>query len=434
MPVTKKKGTLFAIYADTPDKSSSSASSSSSSSLSSKPAKTVPTSPSKRTSSGSRKALGSLQPKAIDRSTSSTSSISKGKVIDSDNAKSRDLPPKSKPIDVAHKSQKLSHHSQSVSAPNKTRTKSSLAIFNDENSTSTKSTSTSTSTSRKLPIPTTSLKPFSSFASASSPKTRRSAPTPLAPSHNQPTKRTRDLLSPLPIIDHPSNPTSRASPRAKESIENRLDDPSESPLKRNKLTPTTHVPTSTSISTPSRVRRVQVNNGSDEKDKENIPLPIFSPEGDSPASRTRSKIRALTLSSGHSPLSTGRTATGSNRAQAQARREVDRFGNLIGDGRHAFTLKKGREVSGLLQEDLHETLENSIKALQPSPTKKSGRGKATATASAIKEIEMLGDVSEAYGAVRGNEPEGFKTQRVSFNLLVHFLCPSTCHSSGGRDE
>nr|XP_019013432.1 uncharacterized protein I206_01499 [Kwoniella pini CBS 10737]OCF52213.1 hypothetical protein I206_01499 [Kwoniella pini CBS 10737] len=371
MPVTKKKGSLFAIYADTPDKSSSSASSSSSS-LSIKTSKTGTTSPSKRSSSSSRKALTSLQPKALE----STKTENKGKSVSlqDENSKSKIstsdlLPLKSKLSEFTNKS-----HTHSHSAPTKNRTKSSIQIFNDENSISVK-------TSRK--IPTTTLK-SSINTITSSPKSRKSAPTPLATSHNQSTKRTRDLLSPLPILDVSSS-SGASHPRPKDKFENRLNDLNESPLKRNKISPSQS--------------RNTIQQGIEINDKENIP-PVFSPDSsnDSPASRTRSKIRSLTLSSGQSPLS--------SRIQS-SRKEINKFGELIGDGKSTLTLKKGRELSGLLQQDLDQNLENTIKILQPSPTKKSGKS----TSTTIKDIDMLGDVSEAYGAERNNEPEGFKTQR-----------------------
>ncbi|WWD10283.1 hypothetical protein V865_008418 [Kwoniella europaea PYCC6329] len=387
MPITKKKGTLFAIYADTPERPSSSTSSSSSS-LSTK-INNQPKSPSKKSSSsslasnGTRKALGTLQPKALDRSTTSIGSNGKDKTKTKfeSSAKSKLVytdPVGDVPIKQTKSTSDIPLKSKYSTTQNQPRTKSTINVFNDENS-----ISTSRSTSKRT-------KPLSG---PSSPKTRKSAPTPLAPS--QPIKRSRDLLSPLPIVAPTSS--TQASSSSGNAVIARVDDPSESPAKRNRIGLES---TSTSTSTPVRVGRKDKE--TEMEDKENIPVGMgYSPiTSDSPASRTRSKIRALTLSStsGGSPLRAETTTTV---------RKVKRVERLIGDGRGTLTLKKGRELSDLVNaKGENASLENAIKSIKPSPTKKGVE----------VEVQMLGDVSEAYGADRGVEPEGFRTQRVSTRI------------------
>ncbi|OCF55276.1 hypothetical protein L486_07389 [Kwoniella mangroviensis CBS 10435] len=391
MPITKKKGTLFAIYADTPERPSSSTSSSSSSP--STKINNQPKSPSKKSSSsslasnGTRKALGTLQPKALDRSTTLIGSNGKDKTKTKSESSARSKlvytdPVGDVPIKQTKSTSDIPLKSKSTTTQNQSRTKSSINVFNDENSIS---TSTSTSSKRTKPL-----------SGPSSPKTRKSAPTPLAPS--QPIKRSRDLLSPLPIIAPPTS--IKASSGSGNAAIARVDDPSESPAKRNRIALES---TSTSTSTPVRVGRKDKE--IEMEDKENIPVGMgYSPiTSDSPASRTRSKIRALTLSRG-SPLRAERTTTV---------RKVKRVERLIGDGRGTLTLKKGRELSDLVNaegEGENGSLENAIKSIKPSPTKRSN-GKGVEV-----EVQMLGDVSEAYGADRGVEPEGFKTQRVSTKI------------------
>ncbi|WVW83241.1 hypothetical protein I302_105260 [Kwoniella bestiolae CBS 10118] len=368
MPVTKKKGTLFAIYADTPDRPASA--SSSSSSLSTK-ANPLPKSPSKKTSSsgnGSRKALGSLQPKAIDRSISSTSSV-KGKSSEASKPRSKLVYEDSSENTI--KQVKSTSDIPLKSKTNQPRVKSYTSVFQDENASSSSIQLTSSRSTTK-----TSVGP-----------SRKSAPTPLAPS--QPIKRSRDLLSPLPI----TAPTTSTKTTSTTTIV-RTDDPSESPAKRNRITVE-------STSTPVRVGRKEVI----ADDKENVPPPPdYSPiTSDSPASRTRSKIRALTLStSGGSPLRSRRNDTDTDR-------RVGRVEKLVGDGRGTLSLKKGRELSNLIND---RSTEEEIRTFKPSPIK----GKSTKGVEV--EVEMLGDVSEAYGAERGNEPEGFKSQRVSVELVL----------------
>ncbi|WWC85357.1 uncharacterized protein L201_000220 [Kwoniella dendrophila CBS 6074] len=459
MPVTKKKGTLFAIYADTPERPSSSASSSSASLTSSK-IQNIPKSPSKRTSS--RKALGSLQPKPIEKPTSTLKSkglggdenknghnsnkhkplnediktLSKNKLPSLSSIKSSDLPLKTK-------SQLSEQPTQSLtSILTKTRTKSSIAVFSDdppattsksELSTINKSTSsTSTSTSNQR-------KPLSSSIPkvvTSSPKARKLAPPApiLTTSPSGSFKRSRDLLSPLPIIPTSTTTLSSSSSRKNLTVEERSDDPSESPAKRNKLSTHFHVLdestlASTSTSTPTRrILNRSLDSNFSLGDKENIGSPIVAPincspassVNDSPASRTRSKIRALTLNCTQSPLrgngNEGISTRNRSNTSGSTRVKVNKVERLVGNGRNTLTLKKGRELSNLITD---ENTEAQVKKLVGSPL--SSKSKKGINDHEIKDIDMLGDVSDAYGANKFDEPQGFKTQRVSSQFTFNVL-------------
>nr|XP_031858366.1 uncharacterized protein CI109_006242 [Kwoniella shandongensis]KAA5525438.1 hypothetical protein CI109_006242 [Kwoniella shandongensis] len=361
MPVTKKKGAIFAIYADSPDRAapsttSSSSSSSAAASSSTSKAKLVKgssgtgTSPTKR-SSTQRKALSSLQPRAI-TSTSTTSLRSTGKYdINTLKQTKNDFV-------VDGKVDQL-----------KSKSKSKLQIFSDDAPLGTTKTSTKHTSSRKL-------QPLSLSQSTLS------------------TKRTRDLLSPLPIDPAPRVRTKDqdslqkedgTSTRQSQNQSQRATN-GESPLKRNRTTPsTTHLHLSPAAAAAAAA-------GGGVFDKENVP-----PSDGSPATRTRSRTSSLASSTTTITLSPLRFT---NTTPQQRRVE-----SLLGDGRGTLTLKKGRELARIMDsETFGMTTTTVFASTEEKSTGPKGKGLG------VKADGALVDVSEAYGA-GGDEPEGFKTQR-----------------------
>ncbi|WRT67002.1 uncharacterized protein IL334_003968 [Kwoniella shivajii] len=399
MPVTKKKGTLFAIYADSPDRSQSQPQSqSSSSSTHSKQVGNIPKSPTQRSSTGtnSRKALSLLQPKAVSSVSSDRSSDFKSKKFDLYDDQSEDVPLKTKSVTSEENSSALKTKSRLITTTianstksqtttlnqpinPKFKSKSSITVFSDENS---------RSSSTLIPTRRTASAPL-----AVQPRLQpQLQPQPQSQSQSQSIKRSRDLLSPLPILSAPATKATATTSKVRSQVQAEVrEDPSESPAKRTRA----------ALSTPSRAKTGSSRTEPEVRisDKENIPVP-YSPGGeidsinDSPATRTRSKLRALNLS----------TQTSSPLRSNMRSEAVSRVERLVGDGRGTLTLKKGRELAMLLGD---EDTEREIKALKGSPESKKTRGKGITV-----EVPMLSDVSEAYGA-EGYEPEGFKTQRHS---------------------
>ncbi|WVQ98608.1 hypothetical protein IAU59_005738 [Kwoniella sp. CBS 9459] len=403
MPVTKKKGAIFAIYADSPIRSSGSGSGSGSS-----PPRTAssflkaPGSPSKRAALGStststststknarngvngkgngsmRTVLSSLQPTAIKPSSSSSTamaSLAKSKsskeVVDvggplkSKSTSTIAVTTKSKIQSRPKSTSQIMVFADEPSKPNsntntntntstninqksKPRAKSTLSVFSDENLSSAIvqheiHTKTSSSSSVFAPQGSRSrtalgVKNDDSQAQTQISKSRRTAASALAPLQPQSlglgsstaSKRPRDLLSPLPIlapaittttsvkatetsagdgVDSTISPHTRTESTGQVQVSEVAFDPiGESPAKRNR--------TSFNAATPQRASRVL---RTTVDDKENVPptstttttmttafgLPGTPDDLDgSPATRTRSKIRALTISSG-SPHDTG---------------------------------------------------------------------------------------------------------------------------------
>ncbi|TYJ57174.1 hypothetical protein B9479_002089 [Cryptococcus floricola] len=335
MPVAKKKGAVFGIYADSPARDPHP-----------QPTRSSP----RRPSNTARKALASkpVAPTAAASSNSLASATSlKGNfLLDTSSSK-----PKS--------------------------TKSSLQIFSDPEPSKPKSASSVTGVTK-----------------------RRNAPTPLAPTQSLPlplggskaTKRTRDLLSPLPIFDDNSNTQREAARRPAL----RSKDTGLSPAKRGR-TALSAAESSPAILSSSRAPSASVAPSSSRRktplisDQENAPPPrVFGELEGSPATRTRSKTRGFDFSITLSPL------TFRDSPQHRRRSEVER---LMGD----MPGLRGAVDPGL--RDVSEVTEHG------SP--KSGKTGATKTPRALGEPVdadgALADVSEAYG-VSGSAPIGFSSQ------------------------
>ncbi|WVF72322.1 hypothetical protein IAT40_007135 [Kwoniella sp. CBS 6097] len=453
MPVTKKKGAIFAIYADSPLRGSSPPPSKSASSSSFKAA-SAPKSPSKRSALGNNKTgvvgtgstrtvLSSLQPKAVKPSSASSLSQSSGKAR-SAQLTLEDGPLKlkstistttitNKPTVTTQSKSQIKVFADEPSTKAKTRTKSSISVFSDEN-TATASTSTLSATQHAKPS-SSLTKGRSALGVKADPQTqtkpRRTASSALAPLQPQSlgagtstaSKRSRDLLSPLPILAPTTSSTSQivatgtsssnsaatrpAETRVTQTEVTDVDLIGESPAKRNR----------TSINTtPLRTSRVGVIRTTVD-DKENVPpttttstttdmwgLPGTPDDLDgSPATRTRSKIRALTISGSPRGVGVGAGAGSPLRSSrvGLANRER-RIESLVGDGRGTLTLKKGRELAMLMSNgngNGNGNGENEGHGVE----KKYGKG------AAVRADGALVDVSEAYGA-SGDEPEGFRSQ------------------------
>ncbi|CAD6584224.1 MAG: hypothetical protein TREMPRED_003773 [Tremellales sp. Tagirdzhanova-0007] len=268
MPVTKKKGAIFAIYADSPTQPSTFTSGSSTTRL----RLSSPHSPTKR--SIPRKALISIPPKPINGFPISTSSA----------LKSSDV--KSTP-----------------------RTRS----------------------------PSVNPKPHRVRSSSTS------HPPPPAP-RTAPSKRQIEIFS------SPSQPLSSILPSQREPPSGTHP----SPAKRGRAT-------------PAKLR----------EDKENQ-APSSSSIRDSPASRTRSKVRA-------------------------------RADSLVGNGRETLTLKKGRALASLLAGEEAGNSPGFASGGKSSRDVHVGtwEGEGKSRRRSAKAVEPLADVSEAYGA-SGTEPLGFR--------------------------
>ncbi|KAI9638580.1 uncharacterized protein MKK02DRAFT_31994 [Dioszegia hungarica] len=264
MPVTKKKGAIFAIYTDSPAKSTRSHTHNPSPSTTSAFTHTSTVSPTKK--STSRKALATVQAKSVGFPSDPLSKADKGK--------------------------------GRADAPIPTLAENAIPSVNYKSL----SRTTGPATTKRIPS-TTSKRQFEIFR-AQSPS---APPSPTAPI-----------------------PSSRLA---------------ESPLKKTRATP----------------RRSQLDD--DDMDLENV-----APVLDSPASRTRSRVRAASSAGLASPLAPLRLAS---RAAGEA---------LLGDGRGTLTLKKGRAMAKLMK------------------------------GAEVGVGDVLGDVSEAYGA-EGSAPAGFTTQR-----------------------
>ncbi|KAK8869926.1 hypothetical protein IAR55_000494 [Kwoniella newhampshirensis] len=382
MPVTKKKGAIFAIYADSPDRSDPShllPSTSSSSCIrpppppqhrSMKGGSSSASSPSttKRTQ---RKALSSLQPKPLSSASTTTTTTT---------------------INHNHPNiiQSKSTISEQEITKSKTKSKSVLTVYSDDVNLVKPSTATSTTTG----VSRTS-------------RTKENKPAPLAQSVSQTlsVKRNRDLLSPLPIEVAPRRISSHEeSDTVVEGVASAVAGGSlrstngQSPAKRNRT-----------VSSPVNVQRsIQLSTMSatydnattdvDPIDKENVPPPTMEQEG-SPATRTRSKTRHSSISQiTLSPLRFTSTPQGRRR----------RAEDLVGDGRGTLTLKKGRELARIMDAEIFGMVSISAEAGAAEKGKKRGGLRERA----VRPDGALVDVSEAYGA-DGVEPEGFRTQRVS---------------------
>ncbi|OCF35378.1 hypothetical protein I317_06319 [Kwoniella heveanensis CBS 569] len=471
MPITKKKGAIFAIYADSPVRGLGS-DSSPTSGLTASPLQKSPRSAShkrvasealssKKTagamqkgSGPTRTVLSSLQPTALkpsSYSSSSSSTLGKSKLVHAEDA----------PLKLKSASQAMSakstirtqtqsksqikvfsdeQPSSKVTSSTKPRMKSTISVFSDENplpssssaSVNQQNRSTSSAKSRTAPGVKADDTQASIQTQSKSRKraTAASALTPLQPhslgisgtSTGTASKRPRDLLSPLPIlapavtttttsgaVAASTNSVGPASITAVDGTTRQTDvaaDPiGESPAKRNR----------TSINTtPIRASRA-IRSNMVLDDKENVPpttttlfgLPGTPDDldGGSPATRTRSKIRALTISGGSphgaagSPLRSIPGAGGRGIANRERRIE-----SLVGDGRGTLTLKKGRELAMLMG---------------------NGEGLGKGKGPAVRADGALVDVSEAYGA-SGDVPEGFRTQGVSSGMGASMRVSDPC--------
>ena len=161
-----------------------------------------------------------------------------------------------------------------------------------------------------------------------------------------------------------------------------------------------------SVSTPRSSRRY------DTKNKENLP-----PTNDSPASRTRSKTRAvhgtrgsisslsaIAITSPLQPIRFGHTIGG----ETGDKDAVEGVASLVGNGRGALSLKKGRELASILGSSLEVGEEASETLFKAEGSSKNAKGTPKGKGLAVKADGPLADVSEAYGA-SGEEPEGFRT-------------------------
>ncbi|ORX39733.1 hypothetical protein BD324DRAFT_614779 [Kockovaella imperatae] len=382
MPVTKKKGAIFAIYADSPVASNEAGTSQSvvsptkrslrqaSSTLKSHP-KSNSTLPPLSGSTG-RKALSALQASAV------------------------------KP-QIGFSSVQPSDDKVNASAIDKPK-----VPINPKQSTTTTAISTSTNTTTTTTA--SSLKPSGSIRkSGSSKKTTASATS----------KRQFDAfpsppdtaVSTFPQPDLPSQLGDKSASvvRFKENAASNASKSYESPMKRGKL------------STPS----------SSTRDKENVAPSVL----DSPASRTRSKTRrqagsisSLSALGIHSPVQTLRpknlrtdsenSENALSRAQCLVGPEmvgvrdetVLELRGLVGNGRGALSLKKGRALAGILGAgvDLGDAVEDHL-GLTESHAGKSSKGRSEGKARWVAGDQPLADVSEAYGAA-GEAPEGFAIQ------------------------
>ncbi|WVQ78223.1 hypothetical protein IAT38_000306 [Cryptococcus sp. DSM 104549] len=380
MPVTKKKGAIFGIYTDSPDRAATSSSS-----------KPAPRSPSKRTLASStsttstRRVLSSLQPRPVSSASSSASHPNigmKGKPLSSAGSlKGKDVPLKGK---------------------------STLEIYSDPAESKPRSTSRASSSNGAQP----GGKPL------------RRAPTPLAPLSLAPpsqplsTKRSRDLLSPLPIFADPKENTAvRPTTRSASG---------QSPAKRGRHTPSTSLSAGgagggassrtfdspvtrrmAALSAAAAAKSSSSSSSSTPRDKENV-APSAGLEG-SPATRTRSKVRSQDINLGFtlSPLRLGDTPQGRRRS------EVER---LVGDGLGI----SGRVLSGSgagsgSGSRRHTGMGAGDDGGSPKGAGAKGEGKIMAgkgKGMMVLPDGALADVSEAYGA-RGDAPEGFASQRRS---------------------
>ncbi|WVQ71466.1 hypothetical protein IAR50_001004 [Cryptococcus sp. DSM 104548] len=335
MPVAKKKGAVFGIYADSPAKESQP-----------QPTRFSP----RRPSNTARKALTSkpVAPTAAASFKSLASSTSlKGKSV-SDTSASK---PKS--------------------------SKSSLQIFSDPEPSKPKSASGVTGVTKRRNAPTSLT-------------ATQSLPLPLGGS--KATKRTRDLLSPLPIFDDNSNSQSEASRRPAL----RSKDTGLSPAKRGRtalsatesspaMLPASRAPSASVAPSSSRRRTPHV------LDQENAPPPrVFGELEGSPATRTRSKTRGFDFAITLSPL------TFRDSPQHRRRSEVER---LMGD-------MPG--LSGAVDPGLRPNSEATGSG-SPKSAKRSGSNMPKALGEAVNADGALADVSEAYGA-SGSAPVGFSSQ------------------------
>ncbi|WVR05061.1 hypothetical protein IAU60_002073 [Kwoniella sp. DSM 27419] len=419
MPVTKKKGAIFAIYADSPVRGGEVPESRQT------VAKLRTIQPPVKAEPGStrRKALTSLHPVPVARPLGTRDaglSGAKSNIL-SDKVAAADVQGGKGQLGEVSKAQKtakpISNAGQGENTSRVTsRGKSAFSVFSDHPSREEKSITNGLDTAHST-VERSARKPLS-------------GPHPilgLAPPA-QPTKRTRDLLSPLPIVPrghshthHSASATAHVRPADTEDDAH----PSigQSPAKRTKPSPRQ----------PLQTQRTHTQR----TDKENLPPCPTSPDdlGGSPATRTRSKIRALSLAespSGPSPLrvrsSITTSATFGAAPSADAGSTMRRTGRLLGDGRGTLTLKKGRELATLMNDSWAEERAGDIDAaprlkgmtasLGSEPSVKGQRqSKKTSEpvfglAHRVRPDGALADVSEAYGA-NGEEPSGFRTQRVS---------------------
>ncbi|WVN85220.1 uncharacterized protein L203_100365 [Cryptococcus depauperatus CBS 7841] len=330
MPVAKKKGAVFGIYADSPDHSA--------------PLTTiVPTLTSPTRSSTSRRALSSLQPKPVASVHSRISPLRSVSGL------------KEKPL-------------SDVPVKSKSKPKSTLEIFADPEPSRPKSLSGVSGATKRRNVPTPLV-------------TTQSLPAPLGASTFS--KRSRDLLSPLPIFsERKENDGISHQPTIRSET-------GQSPAKRGRIT------LSAADSSPA-IMNSSLQRSKGARDKENVApsISINEIEG-SPATRTRSKAHVVQLdfSMTLSPLTF--------RDSPQRRRtEVER---LIDDQLGAGRRKK-------------QTVEEMIDQASPKITKcvneKSDSSKSKGKGFEVLADGALADVSEAYGA-KGNAPSGFTSQGQS---------------------
>lgn len=336
MPVTKKKGAVFAIYTESPDRNPQP--------LSKQPRRTSP----RRSTNRSRQALTSLQPKSL-------------------------VPPPSKTLSL--KQSAVSKKKSQADVPVKPKSKSTIQIYTDPEPSKPKSSGVIGATAIKRRAPTSTLV--------------TSQPLPAASS----IKRTRDLLSPLPIFSDPQE-NEGASRRPTTRSET-----GRSPAKRGRTVLSAVESSPAVISSVSRHKKEITMN----KENSAPPTLLFEDFEGSPATRTRSKVRNM-------PFEVNMTLSPLNfrdTPQQRRRTEVER---LLGDS----------PILGV-----NATRRNTVEEMTDhgSPkAEKTGRGKPLAGKTQGKGMTVqpdgaLADVSEAYGA-KGDAPEGFDSQGVSISLFI----------------
>ncbi|XAO24121.1 hypothetical protein I312_102911 [Cryptococcus bacillisporus CA1280] len=328
MPVTKKKGAVFAIYTDSPDRTSQP--------LSKQPTRTSP----RRSTNTSRKALTSLQPKSL-------------------------VPPSSRALSLKQ-SAVLKHKPQS-DAPVKSKSKSTIQIYTDPEPSKPKSSGVIGATAIKRRVPTSTLV--------------ASQPLPVPAS----IKRTRDLLSPLPIfLDSQENEGASCRPTTR-SVTGR------SPAKRGR-TVLSAVESSPAILSSASRRKKEVT-----MNKENSAPPtlLFDDFEGSPATRTRSKVRNMPFefSVTLSPLNFRDTP------QQRRRTKVEHL--LVGN--------PALGVNATRRDAVEEMIDHGSPTAEKTGGGKPLGGKTRGKGIAVRSDAILADVSEAYGA-KGDAPEGFDSQ------------------------
>lgn len=335
MPVTKKKGAVFAIYTDSPDRHPQP--------LPKQPTRTSP----RRSTNISRKALTSLQPKSLVPLPSKTLSLKQSAVL-------------------KKKSQ--------ADAPIKPKSKSTIQIYTDPEPLKPNSSSVIGGTAIKRRAPTSTL------------VANQSLPIPST------IKRTRDLLSPLPIFsDSQENEGASRRPTTRSET-------GRSPAKRGRTVLSAVGSSPAIISSVSRRKKeITVN-----KENSAPSTLLFDDFEGSPATRTRSKVRNMPFefSVTLSPLNFRDTP------QQRRRTEVER---LLGDS----------PVLGV-NATRRDTVEEMIDHGSPKAEKTGGgkplAGKTQGKGMAVQPDGALADVSEAYGA-KGIAPDGFTSQGVSISFF-----------------